>query len=181
MSLRRSDRAFAAVSKEARVSVACASSWISFSAPASRSARSASILSRSAGKPSTATEYLRAAALRAKSRSSTCSSTRGSKSISRMAWSMPSCARAKLLSASSIALQTGSRRCGASGILRSKRRTRLASVGTGEPFPDRSSPASFTSPAIFSDFIMIARRSASSSSSPGCGSNLVSSATDERR
>ncbi len=69
-----------------------ASSLPSFSSPASRSARSATIFSARAGRSGTATLYLRPAARSANSRSSTRSSSRGSNSCGAEPPRLPSAA-----------------------------------------------------------------------------------------
>ncbi|MNL37267.1 hypothetical protein D3C87_1594050 [compost metagenome] len=180
--LRRfSESDLAAWSKSAFTTPRLASSLPSFSSPASRSARSATIFSASAGRSGTATLYLRPAARSANSRSSTRSSSRGSNSVRRSAASTSICALERLSSAASSNCTVSSSNPGASWLLRSRRRIMDAIMGTGEALPFRNSLASAISPAIRSDFCITARRSASSSSSPSRGESTSSSSTEERR
>ncbi|MNT13407.1 hypothetical protein D3C72_1483770 [compost metagenome] len=178
---RLSDSVRAAASKATRAAPTCASNCFSFSSPASRSARSEIIRTASAGSSETGTEYLRLAPRSANRRSSTRSSSFGSNSVLRNARSTAICASESWFSAPSRSSTVSSSRPGASWLLRSSRRTSEAISGTGDALPFKNSEASLMSPAMRSDFIIRARFSASSSSSPSRGLSFSSSSTEERR
>ena len=114
--------------------------------------------SRSCARSSTGTANLRDAARSENSRSSVLSSSCGSNSLARIAASTADCAASSEIRPPSTALMISSSRPGTSAALRCRRRSRLASCGTGEAGPDSTSCASAMSVAIFSARIIAGAR-----------------------